>query len=85
MIDDVFSLAKTLETGFMDVQADAATAIAGLTSDGEVVSSSIVVLSLAFHTVADLLIDLVHRNPDIFENMRCKGRKKLRDLSLREL
>ena len=55
MIDDVFSLAKTLETGFLDVQADAATAIAGLTSDGEVASSPIVVLSLAFHTVVDLL------------------------------
>ena len=48
MIDDVFNLANTLETGFLDVQADAVTAIAGLTSDGEAISSPIVVVSFAF-------------------------------------
>ena len=50
MIEDVFNLANTLEAGFLDIQADAATAIAGLTSDGEAISSPVVVLSLTFHS-----------------------------------
>ncbi|CAN0145884.1 unnamed protein product [Ascophyllum nodosum] len=35
MIEDVVRLAEVLEGGFLDVQADAGTAIAALTSDGE--------------------------------------------------
>ena len=35
MAEDVFKLAEALDTGFLDVQADAATAIAGLSSDGK--------------------------------------------------
>ncbi|CAN0064993.1 unnamed protein product [Ascophyllum nodosum] len=35
MMDDVLKLAEALDAGFLDVQADAATAIAGLTSDVE--------------------------------------------------
>ena len=35
MIEDVFKLVKVLQSDFLDTQADAATAVAGLTSDGE--------------------------------------------------
>ena len=38
MMEDVFKLVEALETDFLDVQTDAATAIAGLTSDGEAIS-----------------------------------------------
>ena len=45
MMDDVLKLAEALDAGFLDVQADAATAIAGLTSDGEALSPTALVLS----------------------------------------
>ena len=35
MIEDAVRLAEVLQAGFLDVQADAGTAIAALTSDGE--------------------------------------------------
>ena len=35
MIEDVVNLVKVLEADFLDAQADAATAVAGLTDDGE--------------------------------------------------
>ena len=35
MIKDVVNLVKVLEADFLDAQADAATAVAGLTDDGE--------------------------------------------------
>ena len=38
MVEDIFKLVEALETGFLGVQTDAATAIAGLTSDGEAIS-----------------------------------------------
>ena len=38
MMEDVLKLVEALETDFLDVQTDAATAIAGLTSDGEAIS-----------------------------------------------
>ena len=38
MMEDVFKLVEALETGFLDVQTDAATAMAGLTSEGETIS-----------------------------------------------
>ena len=38
MNENVFQLVGALDTGFLDVQADVATAIAGLTSDGEAIS-----------------------------------------------
>ena len=45
MIDDVFKLVEALDGGFLDVQADAATAIAGLTSDGEALLPTALALS----------------------------------------
>ena len=39
MVENLFNLVKALDTGFLDVQADVATVIAGLTSDGEAISS----------------------------------------------
>ena len=38
MMEDVFKLVEALETGLLDVQTNAATAIAALTSDGEAIS-----------------------------------------------
>ena len=38
MMEDVFKLVEALEMGFLDVQTDAATAIAALTNDGETIS-----------------------------------------------
>ena len=38
MNENVFQLVGALDTGFLDVQADVATVIAGLTSDGEAIS-----------------------------------------------
>ena len=38
MNENVFKLVGALDTGFLDVQADVATVIAGLTSDGEAIS-----------------------------------------------
>ena len=38
MMEDVFKLVEALEKGFLGVQTDAVTAIAGLTSDGETIS-----------------------------------------------
>ena len=38
MVKDVFKLAEALDVGFLDVQNDAATAIAGLTSDGKAIN-----------------------------------------------
>ena len=45
MMDDVFKLAEALDAGFLDVQAEAATAVAGLTSDGETLFPTALVLS----------------------------------------
>ena len=44
MVEDVFKLAEALDTGLLDVQADAATAVAGLTSDGEAISPTVMIL-----------------------------------------
>ena len=40
MINDVVNLVKVLEAEFLDTQADAATAVAGLTDDGELTSKN---------------------------------------------
>ena len=58
MMEDVFKLVEALETGFLDVQTDAATAIAALTSDGETISPQ--PWSFQIHLMANLLIELVH-------------------------
>ena len=42
MMEDALKLMEALKTDFLDVQADAATAIAGLTSDGEALSPTAV-------------------------------------------
>ena len=42
MMENALKLVEALNTDFLDVQADAATAIAGLTSDGETVSPTAV-------------------------------------------
>ena len=55
MVEDVF---KLVETGFLGVQTDAATAIAGLTSDGEAISPQ--PWSFQIHLVAILLMELLH-------------------------
>ena len=49
-MEDVLQLAEASEAGFLDVQADDATAIAALTSDGEAIPSPFVALSLTFHS-----------------------------------
>ena len=40
IMEGIVTLAETLQTGLLDVQADAASAIAGLTSDGEIILPS---------------------------------------------
>ena len=50
MVEDVFKLAEALDTDFLDVQADAATAVAGLTSDGEAISPTAMILSIAYNS-----------------------------------
>ena len=55
MVEDVFKLVEALETGFLGVQTDAATAIAGLTSDGEAISPQ-----PWFYLIAILLMELLH-------------------------
>ena len=50
MEDGVVHQAEALEAGFLDEQADDATAIAGLTSDGEAIPSPFVALSLTFQS-----------------------------------
>ena len=47
MVETLFNLVKALDTGFLDVHADVATVIAGLTSDGEAISPpTAVILSI---------------------------------------
>lgn len=48
MIEDVVKLAEALQSKYLDVQADAATAVAGLTSDGE--SYSLKLIPSSFFT-----------------------------------
>ena len=60
MVEDVFKLAEALDTGFLDVQADAATAVAGLTSVGEAISPTTMTLSIAYNSRHNDIY-LVHR------------------------
>ena len=57
-MEDVFKLVEALETGFLDVQTDAATATAALTSDGETISPQPWFFQI--NVMVNLLIELVH-------------------------